>query len=342
MTRLLTQEELSAAVGPIRSYDSVIVVGAGMSAYGFPMTQELPALVWQGIDASPSALTELRERSGRDGTAKEILAADPSLLADCWALIRTYPDARAAFQTGFANLDADRDPSQAHVDLARLIHAGHVECVVSFNWDTCLERAHKQTFGVPIREGVLFKPHGDAAVPTETWILPDEDGVVDIEILDKIQQLSERPRTLTVIGYSASDEAVVELLLAPLAARWPVVRVGPSATGEGALPVGAGRALRQIVDALGADAPLRGWRYVTFDTSRDLSAALRGERLRPVDVNACPELPAAERLSERLTASKFATVSGASGSGKSITAFHAGRRMKSVGVGCGRASRWRN
>ena len=72
MTRLLTQEELSAAVGPIRSYDAVIVVGAGMSAYGFPMTQELPALVWQGIDASPSALTDLRERSGRDGTAKEI------------------------------------------------------------------------------------------------------------------------------------------------------------------------------------------------------------------------------------------------------------------------------
>ncbi|MCU1580577.1 MAG: hypothetical protein JWP19_2781 [Rhodoglobus sp.] len=331
MTRLLTPEELSAAVGPIRSYDAVIVVGAGMSTYGFPMTQELPALVWQGIDASPRALTDLRERSGRDGTAKGILAADSSLLALCWALIRTYPDARAAFQAGFANLDADRDPSQAHVDLARLIHAGHVECVVSFNWDTCLERAHKQTFGVPIRDGVLFKPHGDAAVPTETWVLPDEGGVVDIEILDKIQELSDRPRTLTVIGYSASDEAVVEILLAPLAARWPVVRVGPSATGEGALPVGAETALRQIVDALGADAPLRGWRYVTFDTSRDLSAALRGERLRPVDVNACPELPAAERLSDRLTTSKFATVSGASGSGKSITAFHAGRRMNQSG-----------
>jgi hypothetical protein len=331
VTRFLTAEELSAAVGPIRSYDAVIVVGAGMSAYGFPMTHELPALVWQGIDASLEALTDLRERSGRDGAAKGILAGDPSRLADCWALIRTHPNARAAFQAGFANLDADRDPSEAHVDLARLIHAGHVECVVSYNWDTCLERAHQQTFGVPIRDGVLFKPHGDAAAPADKWILPDEDGVVKTEILDKVRELSDRPRTLTVIGYSASDEAVVEILLAPLAARWPVVRVGPSATGEGALPVGAGTALRQIVDALGADAPLRGWRYVTFDASRDFSAALRGERLRPVDVNACPELPAAERLAQRLTASKFATLSGASGSGKSITAFHAGHRMNLAG-----------
>lgn len=62
-----------------------MVVGAGMSAYGFPMTQGLPALVWQGIDASLEAMTDLRERSGRDGTAKEILAAAPGLLADCWA-----------------------------------------------------------------------------------------------------------------------------------------------------------------------------------------------------------------------------------------------------------------
>ncbi len=51
-------------------------------------------------------------------------------------------------------------------------------------------------------------------------------------------------------------------------------------------------ALAEIVGQLG-NAPPRGWRYVTFDRSRDFSAALRGERLRPTDVDACPELPAA-------------------------------------------------
>ena len=326
----LSDAQFAAAVEAIRSYDAVVVAGAGMSAYGFPTTRQLPALVWQAIDAVPDALAALRTLAGRGGSAKEILHADPDLLDEAWSLLRAHPPARYVFQCAFAQLDADREPSTAHLDLARLIRAGNVECVISFNWDTCLERAYQRSYGIPLPHGVLFKPHGDATNPADEWVLPDEAGVVREGVLVRIDELSDRPRTLLVVGYSGSDEAVAEQLLTPLSSRWPVVRIGPSATGDGALTAGADIALAEIVARLG-DAPPRGWRYVTFDRSRDFSAALRGERLRPTDVDACPELPAAARLAGRLANSRFATVSGPSGSGKSITAFHAARRLNRAG-----------
>jgi len=322
--------QLATAVGAIRSYNAVVVVGAGMSSYGFPMTRELPALVWQAIDAVPEALETLRAAAGKERSAKDILNTDPNLLSVAWSLVRGYPPARDIFQRAFAQLDADREPSTAHLDLARLIRAGRVECVISFNWDTCLERSYQRSYGIPIPDGVLFKPHGDATQPTDEWVLPDEAGVVPEDVLLRISDLSDRPRTLMVVGYSGSDEVVVEKLLTPLSSRWPVVRIGPSAVGDGALPVGADVALAEIVGRLG-DAPLRGWRYVTFNRSRGFGAALRGERLRPTDVDACPEFPAAARLARRLAESSYATVSGPSGSGKSITAFHAARRLNTVG-----------
>lgn len=258
----LSDAQFAAAVGAIRSYDAVVVVGAGMSAYGFPTTSQLPALVWQAIDAVPDALAALRTLAGRGGSAKEILHADPDLLDEAWSLLRAHPPARYVFQGAFAQLDADREPSTAHLDLARLIRAGRVECVISFNWDTCLERAYQRSYGIPLPHGVLFKPHGDAKNPADEWVLPDEAGVVREGVLVRINELSDRPRTLVVVGYSGSDEAVVEQLLAPLSSRWPVVRIGPSATGDGALTAAADIALAEIVARLG-EAPPRGWRYVT-------------------------------------------------------------------------------
>lgn len=323
--------EITQAVAMIRSFNAFAVVGAGLSAGGYPMTAQLPPLLWQAIEDIPEALIALRERTGIAGSAKEVLASDQSALEQGWRLVRAFPPVRAAFQAAFAALDADRDPSSAHFDLARLVNSGHIEGVVSFNWDTCVERAYEHMYGVSLPTGVLHKPHGDAAHPEDDWILPDEDGMVSSEVLDHVVALSDRPRTLLVLGYSGSDAAVVESLLAPLEERWPVVRVGPSATGEGAIRSTADTALSAVASQLVPPDPLAGWKHVTFARSRSFLAALRGERLRPTDVNACPELPAAPRLAERLLASRFATLSGSSGTGKSVTAFHAARRLNRDG-----------
>ena len=322
---------LAHATGMIRSFGAFAVVGAGLSAGGYPMTAQLPPLLWQAIESVPDALAALREHTGIPGGAKEILSSDQRALQEGWRLVRAFPAVRRAFQTAFAALDADREPSSAHFDVARLVNSRHVEGVVSFNWDTCLERAHERMFGVGLAPGVLHKPHGDAAHPEGDWVLPDEDGQVPAGVLSHVVQLSDRPRTLLVLGYSGSDAAVVESLLAPLEERWPVVRVGPSASGEGALRSTADAVLSSVASQLAPPDPLSGWKYVTFLRSRSFLAALRGERLRPADVNACPELPAVPRLAERLSTSRFATLSGSSGTGKSVTAFHAARRLNRDG-----------
>jgi len=325
------EDRLSRAAAMLRPYGAVVVVGAGVSAGNYPMTAQLPPLLWQAIESVPDALSELRIRTGALGSAKEILGEDPGALQDGWQIVREFPAARAAFQSAFAALDADREPSSAHLDLARLIDSGHVEAVVSYNWDTCLERAHERLFGVQLPDGLLHKPHGDAAHTKGTWVLPDEDGQVTVEVHEHIALLSARPRTLVVLGYSGSDTTVVESLLSPLQALWPVVRITPSAVGEDAIPLPADLALASLASKL---APLERhseWRYITFQRSRSFLAALRGERLRPTDVDACPELPAAPRIADRLLSTRFATLSGASGTGKSITAFHAARRLNSAG-----------
>ncbi|MFI5735798.1 hypothetical protein ACIA49_37145 [Kribbella sp. NPDC051587] len=323
--------ELARAAGMVRSFGAFVVVGAGVSASKYPMTAQLPPLLWQAIEDVPEALAELRARTGAAGSAKTILSSEPDRLQHGWQLVREFPAARWAYQSAFAALDADREPSSAHFDLARLVNTGHVEALVSYNWDTCIERAHERMFGIGLPAGLLHKPHGDAARPDEHWILPDEDGQVPAGVLNHVVKLSNRPRTLVVLGYSGSDVGVVESLLSPLEERWPVVRVGPSVVGEGAIPLTADSALAALATQLATPQPLDGWKYVTFSHSRSFLAALRGERLRPTDVNACPELPAAARLADRLFTSRFATLSGSSGTGKSITAFHAARRLNREG-----------
>jgi hypothetical protein len=330
MTEAFTEQQLGAAARAVRSYDAVVVVGAGLSAYGYPMTAELPPLLWQAIEADPAALEELRSRTGRSGPVKEILSSAANVQMG-WQIARKHAPVRRTFQHAFRQLDADRKPSQAHHNLARLIRLRRVEVVISYNWDTCLERAFKETYGIPIPPGILFKPHGDVAHPDAAWTFPDEDGIVPEPVLQKLAELRGRPRTLVVVGYSGSDEVVVEKLLRPLERSSPVVKVGPSAKGEGAVPGTADAVLAALLERLEPTNSLVGWRYINFQQSRGFGAALRGERLRPIDVDACPELPAAARLADRLRTSQFGTVSGASGSGKSITAFHAARRLNRDG-----------
>lgn len=316
--------------GSVRSYDAVVVIGAGLSAFGYPMTAQLPALLWQAIADVPGASDELASRAGREGSPKELLGEDPTTVRLGWDLVRAHPAVRRAFQEAFACLDADRSPSSGHRALAQLIHEGRVHQVVSYNWDTCLERAYRDLYGTTLPDRILFKPHGDVQQTDQPWTLPDEEGLVPNDVLDRLRELDSRPRTLLSLGYSGSDRAVVDLLLDPLQNRWPVYLVSPSAQGTTAVRATADQALTYLVGRVIDQTP-SGWRAVTFQTHRDLLAALRGERLRPVDALGCPELPYVPALADRLRTAHFGSLSGDSGTGKSITGFHAARRLHAEG-----------
>jgi len=210
----------------------VVVVGAGLSISSrFPATRGLTSLLWDALDTDVAARSKLASALGReDADAKSLVGDEWADVEQAWAAVAGSATARHRFQSQFVKLDGERStqPSVAHEALARLVHSGVVECVVSLNWDTALECAYQRLYGAVLPAGVIFKPHGDVAQPHVPWTLPHEPGVVPSDVLGTITQLrSTHGRTLLIVGYSESDQVVVDELVRPLDQSWRTIRIGP-------------------------------------------------------------------------------------------------------------------
>lgn len=330
----VTGDPLSSGIDLIRSYGAVAVVGAGLSVSSYPMTAQLPAMLAHAFDLSPDDRRELADRLKRpDGPAKGLLIDDAAMRIG-WEIAHPIGETRAAFQHSVARHDLDRDPGPAHKALARMIHSRAVRYIISFNWDTAIERAYEQYFGRPVPEGVLVKPHGDAAKPDVPWILPFQDEVIPPAVAERMAELRAiGPHLFLIVGYSGSDPVVLKDLLDPVREIWPTRRVSPSATGDEGIAATADTALQAIADVLEAAAEVPGWLWVNYKRKRDLGAALLGHKLGPQDVDACPQVPAVEVAARHLTQARFAVISGESGGGKSLAAFQAGRLLNREGWG---------
>lgn len=327
-------DPMTSGIDLMRSYGAVAVVGAGLSMSSYPMTAQLPAMLAHAFDLSLGDRRELAERVGRpDGPAKGLLVDDAAMRVG-WEIAHRDGETRTAFQQSVARHDLDREPGAAHKALARLIHAGAIRYLISFNWDTAIERAHEQYFGRPVPHGLLAKPHGDAANPHQMWILPYQDEAIPQPVIERMTELGAAgPHLLLIVGYSESDPVVLRDLLDPVRGVWPTRRVSPSATGDEGIPATADTALPAIADALGAVVEVPGWLWVNYERKRDLGAALLGYKLGPQDVDACPQVPAVEIAARHLARARFAVISGESGGGKSLAAFQAGRLLNREGWG---------
>ncbi|MFI7529706.1 hypothetical protein [Nocardia salmonicida] len=318
------------------SIGAVVVVGAGMSLQArYPDTFGLNGLLWDALDADAHARAELAIRLRvPDRPAKVLIGDDFSKWDQAWLTVADSPIARDRFQRGFVALDAGRAdrPSPSHEALARLIHSGEVELVVSFNWDSALERAYERLYGVAIPAGVLWKPHGDVSQPDACWLLPHEDGFVDPDLLQQLAKMgAEHPRILVVVGYSESDKAVVDDLIAPLDERWRVCRVSPNAKGIDDIAGKADVVLGALAAPLAQREDKSAWKVVTFGRQRGIEAAMEGQRLLPADVDACPPLPEVDRVVAALQRTFAVVINGESGSGKSITAYQVANRLQQQG-----------
>jgi hypothetical protein len=260
---------LSDAAGQIRSHHAVAVLGAGLSASQYPMTANLAPLVWMALDADPLTRAKVAAQVGSSDTkAKSIVGNEGSALATAWREIEASK-ARWVFQKAFVDLDLEREPTAAHFALARLIRAQVLKYVISYNWDTALERAYEQLYGVPIPLDILVKPHGDANHPDIPWVLPHEDGIVPSPVKEHLAQMaSSHPRAFMIVGYSGADQLVVRELVEPYEESWPVVRIGPSFTGPETVTGTADEVLPKLVTELQLDSGLRHWRNVTFFRQR--------------------------------------------------------------------------
>ncbi|MGO2777897.1 P-loop NTPase [Glutamicibacter arilaitensis] len=314
----------------------VAVVGAGLSISSrFPVTRGLTSLLWDALDSDLPARLALAKVLGRDDKGAKVLVSDfwPDV-EKAWAAVANSEAARARFQLQFSELDKERSaqPSPAHEGLARLIHAGVVECVISLNWDTALERAYQRLYGTSLPSGILFKPHGDANFPTESWTLPHEPGVVTPEILSSVNRLKgAHAHTLLVVGYSESDQVIVDELVRPLDQSWRTIRIGPNVSGVEDLNETAEVVLSLLAEKYVLREDSSAWHTVTFAGSRGVESWLAGERLGPQDVDACPELDEVETLRKSLQRDRAVVLNGATGSGKSICAYQALRRLMNDG-----------
>jgi len=314
----------------------VAIVGAGLSIGSrFPSTLGLTSLLWDALDADVGARAEFARAHGRrDAGAKSLVGDAWADVEPAWAAVAKSPVARARFQLQFAELDGERSaqPSVAHEALARLIHADVIECVISLNWDTALESAYQKLYGAAMPTGVLFKPHGDAAQPHERWTLPHEAGVVSANVLAAITRLrAAHARTLLVVGYSESDQVVVDELVRPLDESWRTIRIGPHATGAGDLRETAEVVLPALAERYAGREERSVWHTVTFEGSRGVESWLAGQRLGPQDVDSCPELDEVRTIRRSLKNDRAVVVNGPTGSGKSISAYQALRGLKNEG-----------
>lgn len=145
----------------------------------------------------------------------------------------TYFKGVADFQKHVAFTLLPKEPSNQHIILAELFHAGHITHIVSFNWDDLVEKAYRNLYDADIpkvnKENVqsghaIWKLHGDIDNPEERWVLPFEQGKVFQALQQIVLQITAPAIT---IGYREQEQVVRERLLSVLENRGGITRIRP-------------------------------------------------------------------------------------------------------------------
>jgi hypothetical protein len=303
-------------------------MGAGASVdAGFPLADDLHNLLWFVYDQAPDSAKALAIKLGRtSSTAKALIGKDPMRVKAAWEILAQDPRLEKLFKRAFADLDSKRSNiiSKVHRVVAELLHRRFVQTVISLNWDTLLEANYRRVYGTDIPRGWLWKPHGDVHHIQKDWTLPNQPGHVAGALAKHVADLIESaPHILLVLGYSESDEAIVEQIIKPCEDRWHVIRISPNARGSDDLQMPAVEAVSRLQLALCSTPEAPGWDYVSFEHQRGLEAALAGYQLGASDIRACPRFAVVDRIYDRLQKEPLIWLVGESGSGKSLAAFRA-------------------
>jgi hypothetical protein len=312
----------------MRAYGAVCIVGAGASVEaGFPLVDDLRNLLWFVYDQVPDAAKALAVKLGRTlSMAQVLIGNDPACIKAAWEILAHDTALQKLFKNAFADLDSKRSnvPSKVHRVVAELLHRRFVRTVISLNWDTLLETNYRSVYGTDIPREWLWKPHGDVRHIQKDWILPDQPGRIIGPLARHVADLvKSAPHILLVLGYSESDEAILEQIIKPCEERWQVIRISPSARGRDDLKMPAVEAVSNLQVALCATPEAPGWDYVSFEHQRGLEAALAGYQLGATDISACPRPAVVDRIYDRLQKEPLLWLVGESGSGKSLAAFRA-------------------
>jgi len=200
----------------INNNGSIFIIGAGFS-----------------YDSSAPLL---RETEGiACSTLFDLGVADPRQLyrtdeRKAWKIIR---EGWQTFQNHIAFMLLPKEPSDQHLILGELFHAGHITHIISFNWDDLVEKAYSKLYDaeIPVITGegmtsshALWKLHGDIAHPDERWVLPFEEG----RVFSTLERIASKTTLPTIsLGYREQETAVYQKLITVLENRGGITRIRP-------------------------------------------------------------------------------------------------------------------
>lgn len=201
---LRQSKKFKSAAECIRSYNAIIITGAGLSfESGIPLTEVLVQLL---------RFCEAKDYNELKNDQKKCLK----------------------FKTEFARICAAKNPTTSHESIAHNCGTTILE-VICLNWDNLLERAKRYpNKEIPKinneDEGVssgshIWKFHGDVENIKESniigrggWVFPGEEGYVFHNFLSYIEttKLKDQMFTLVIVGYSEQEKEIYEKVIVPL------------------------------------------------------------------------------------------------------------------------------
>ena len=311
-------------VNDIKVHGAILIIGAGASfESGLPLYPQFAPIVWQVVDE----FSELKDSFKCDATvpAKSIIGNDIEKIKQMFNYIEAHAFADTRFKELFKSVNDKHKGNNlvVHKNICKLIHAGYIKLVVSFNWDDLLETAWESLYSTHINENKtnLIKPHGDVRSPFTKWIYPNCAGFLSESNISTIESVMETgPSTFIILGYSEQDRIISDAFIKPNENKYVLYRISPSAYGENAIAAKAGEATQGIGESL-SESDDNLWIRLDFSNQVGLEHAIMGHRLLPSDVSACPRLPQIEEAIIRLEQVHSVVIEGAPGSGKSITAY---------------------
>ncbi len=314
---------MSDLIASLKVYNGVLIMGAGASLKaGMPLYAQFPMLMWRIVDNHP----EIKEDFGAhtDLRARDIIGNDTDMLMETFKYISKYPAAIKSFKEQFKQLTSKHHErvSEVHENICRLIHSGYIKLVISLNWDDLLELSWTKLYGTEINGEFthLIKPHGDVKDLSTEWILPHQTGHVSQKNHQQINDvLGDEIYNYLILGYSESDQTIVDELINPQENQHLFFRISPG----NQIDLEASEATQNLVDNLITEKS-NIWKRVDYTSQNGMERALLGYRLLASDVESSARLPQINIALKRLEQTNYTLVQAEPGCGKSITAYQIG------------------
>lgn len=282
-----TKVKMGNLINDIRVHGAILIIGAGASfESGLPLYTQFSPIVWQVVDE----FIEIKESIKCDVkiNAKNIIGNDTDKIKQLFTNIEENHLANARFKELFKALNDKHKNGNlfVHENICKLIHAGYIELVVSFNWDDLLETAWEELYGTNINENKihLIKPHGDVRNLSYKWTYPNSAGFLSDKDIYNIRSVTNKgPISFVILGYSEQDRVIADTFIKPNESKYVVYRISPFAYGNNAIPTKASEAMREILENFN-DSVDDLWIRLDFSNQVGLEHAVMGHRLLPSDV----------------------------------------------------------